>query len=140
MRYIGGKISKSEDGVTVKTPAGSLAIRGGMVQGNLAGGNSIFSFLYGEELTFTGKNGQTFTVYQPGYTLDFNGGQPIVRATTAADTQLLMAALTNSNTNASGVTFPVLAGPTPDSRLAPPAQIKQASAHQHLTPLKASLS
>jgi hypothetical protein len=106
MRYIGGKISKSEDGVTVKTPAGSLAIRGGMVQGNLAGGNSIFSFLYGEELTFTGKNGQTYTVYQPGYTLDFNGGQPVVRATTAADTQLLMAALTNSNTNTSGVTTP----------------------------------
>jgi hypothetical protein len=106
MRYIGGKISKNEDGVTVKTPSGSLAIRGGMVQGNLAGGNSIFSFLYGEELTFTGSNGQTYTVYQPGYTLDFNGGQPTVRPTTPADTQLLMAALTNSNTNTSGVTTP----------------------------------
>jgi len=53
MRFIGGKISKNENGVTVKTPAGSLAIRGGMFQGSLAGKNSIFSFLYGEELTFT---------------------------------------------------------------------------------------
>ncbi len=34
MRFVGGKISKNEDGVTVKTPAGALAIRGGMVQGN----------------------------------------------------------------------------------------------------------
>ena len=33
MRFVGGKISKNEDGVTVKTPAGALAIRGGMVQG-----------------------------------------------------------------------------------------------------------
>ena len=33
MRFVGGKISKNDDGVTVKTPAGALAIRGGMVQG-----------------------------------------------------------------------------------------------------------
>jgi hypothetical protein len=34
MRFVGGKISKNEGGVTVKTPAGALAIRGGMMQGN----------------------------------------------------------------------------------------------------------
>ena len=50
-----------------------------MFQGSLAGKNSIFSFLYGDELTFSGNNGQTHTVYQPGYTLDFNGGLPTVR-------------------------------------------------------------
>ena len=36
MRFVGGKISKNEDGVTVKTPAGALAIRGGMAQGTPA--------------------------------------------------------------------------------------------------------
>lgn len=77
MRFIGGKISKNPEGVTVNTPSGSLAIRGGMFQGSLAGKNSIFSFLYGDELTFSGNNGQTHTVYQ-GYTLDFNGGLPTV--------------------------------------------------------------
>ena len=37
MRFVGGKISKNEDGVTIKTPAGALAIRGGMAQGNRQG-------------------------------------------------------------------------------------------------------
>ena len=30
MRFVGGKISKNEGGVTVNTPAGALAIRGGI--------------------------------------------------------------------------------------------------------------
>ena len=34
MRFIGGKLSKNDGGVTVKTPAGTLAIRGGMIQGS----------------------------------------------------------------------------------------------------------
>ena len=34
MRFVGGKISKNEGGVTVNTPAGALAIRGGMFQTN----------------------------------------------------------------------------------------------------------
>ena len=33
MRFIGGKLSKNEGGVKVNTPAGALAIRGGMFQG-----------------------------------------------------------------------------------------------------------
>ena len=32
MRFVGGKISKNEHGVTMNTPAGALAIRGGMFQ------------------------------------------------------------------------------------------------------------
>ena len=103
MRYIGGKISKNPGGVTVNTPNGSLAIRGGMVQGSIGSGGSIFSFLYGREMTFTGNNGQTYTVYQPGYTLDLSSGTPTVRPTTQADIELLMASLTNGNTDTSGV-------------------------------------
>ena len=59
MRFVGGKISKNEGGVTVNTPSGALAIRGGMFQGKIGGGKSLFSFLYGVEMTFTGKNGKT---------------------------------------------------------------------------------
>lgn len=62
MRFVGGKISKNEGGVTVNTPAGALAIRGGMVQGN----GKIWSFLYGAQMTLKGNNGQTYTVYEPG--------------------------------------------------------------------------
>lgn len=103
MRYIGGKISKNPGGVTVNTPNGSLAIRGGMVQGTIGSGGSIFSFLYGKEMTYTDSNGQTHTVYQPGYTLDLSSGTPTIRPTTQADIELLMASLTNSNTDTSGV-------------------------------------
>src|SRR5262245_11641865 len=66
MRFVGGKLSKNEGGVTVKTPNGTLAIRGGMFQGT----PSLFSFLFGVEMKFTGKNGEVSRVYQPGYTLD----------------------------------------------------------------------
>jgi hypothetical protein len=34
MRFVGGKISKQEGGVAVETPAGTLAIRGGIVFAN----------------------------------------------------------------------------------------------------------
>ena len=83
MRFVGGKISKNEGGVTVNTPSGALAIRGGMFQGKVGGGQSLFSFLYGVEMKFTGKNGQTQSVYEPGYTLDLSGGTATVRPTTA---------------------------------------------------------
>ncbi|MGH6866169.1 MAG: FecR family protein [Methyloceanibacter sp.] len=99
MRFVGGKISKNEGGVTVKTPAGALAIRGGMVQGN----GKVWSFLYGVEMKLTGKNGQVFTVYQPGYTLDLTSGQPSIRPTTPADTASLMAALTNGGGGTGGL-------------------------------------
>src|SRR5680860_280640 len=79
MRFIGGKISKNEGGVQVNTPAGALAIRGGMFQGRVTGSRGVFSFLYGNSLTYTGRNGQTQTVYQTGYTLDLTGGTPTIR-------------------------------------------------------------
>ena len=47
MRFVGGKISKNDDGVTVNTPAGALAIRGGMFQTN----GKVYSFLFGENMT-----------------------------------------------------------------------------------------
>ncbi len=89
MRFVGGKISKNEGGVTVNTPSGALAIRGGMFQGT----PSLFSFLFGVEMKFTGRNGVVNRVYQPGYTLDLKGGVPTVRPTTADDTAFFMKAL-----------------------------------------------
>ncbi len=102
IRYVGGKISKNQDGVTIKTPNGSLAVRGGMVQGIVSGKTVLFSFLYGREMVFTAKNGQTYKVFQPGYTLDLSGGIPTVRPTTAADIAKVVAQLTNSDTSAVG--------------------------------------
>src|ERR1700674_3144799 len=86
MRFVGGKISKNDEGVTVKTPAGTLAIRGGMFQGSVNGNKGVFSFLYGAELKLTGKNGQVYTAFEPGYTIDTTNGAPNIRPTTSADT------------------------------------------------------
>ncbi|BAQ17633.1 hypothetical protein GL4_2190 [Methyloceanibacter caenitepidi] len=104
MRFIGGKISKNPGGVTVNTPDGSLAIRGGMAQGAITSRGTIFSFLFGNEMVFKSKSGKVYTVYQPGYTLDLSSGVPTIRPTTAADIQTVLASLSNSNTNTDGVT------------------------------------
>jgi hypothetical protein len=102
MRFIGGKLSKNAGGVKVNTPSGSLAIRGGMFQGNTQ--KKIYSFLYGHSLTFTGRNGQTRTLFQPGYTLDLLRGGGTVRPTTAEDTNFFMQALSSPATNSASNT------------------------------------
>jgi trimeric autotransporter adhesin len=98
MRFVGGKISKNEGGVVVNTPSGALAIRGGMFQGSVNGGKGIFSFLYGVNLTLTGKNGQQYTVFQPNTTIDTTSGTPTIRPTTTGDVNALMHALTKGGT------------------------------------------
>ncbi len=92
MRFIGGKLSKNEGGVTVNTPAGALAIRGGMFQASLNGNRGIFSFLFGNEMRLGNHR-----VFQPGYTIDTSSGTPKIRPTTRQDINLILAALTNSN-------------------------------------------
>jgi hypothetical protein len=95
LRFVGGKISKNEGGVTVNTPSGALAIRGGMFQGT----PNLFSFLFGVEMKWTGKNGQVNRVYTPGYTLDLRGGGAgNVRPTTPEDTAFFMKALSGGGT------------------------------------------
>jgi len=103
MRFIGGKISKNTGGVTINTPDGSLAIRGGMAQGALTPRGAIFSFLFGNEMVFRSNGGKVYTVFQPGYTLSLVGGVPQIRPTTPADIQLVMAGLSNGNTDTTGV-------------------------------------
>jgi len=101
MRFIGGKLSKNEGGVKVNTPAGALAIRGGMFQGHVSGGHGTFSFLYGVSLTYS-NHGQTQTVYEPGYTLDTSSGTPTIRPTTPEDIQFVQSALSGPGTTVVG--------------------------------------
>ena len=87
-RFVGGRLSKKKGGVTVKTPVGTIGIRGGIANLNLAAGEgAAFSLLFGDELSFTGTDGSTNRVYESGYTLqvDFNGSAGRVRQTTQAD-------------------------------------------------------
>jgi len=94
MRFIGGKLSKNEGGVKVNTPAGALAIRGGMFQAQLSGRRGIFSFLYGDYLRLGNH-----TAFEHGYTIDTTGGTVRIRPTTRADINAILVALTNRNSN-----------------------------------------
>ncbi|MGH6737014.1 MAG: FecR domain-containing protein [Methyloceanibacter sp.] len=98
MRFVGGKISKNEGGVSVKTPAGALAIRGGMFQASVNGTKIKASFLYGVSLSFSGNNGVRKDVFQQGYTLDLSSGTPVVRPTTQDDVQFFAKAFSGGGT------------------------------------------
>lgn len=85
-RFVGGKLSKNKGGVTVKTPVGTIGIRGGIANLNLDGGNPTFSLLFGEELTFTGNGGGTRRIFENGYTFQIGAnGLPNIRRTTQDD-------------------------------------------------------
>jgi len=69
MRFVGGKISKKKDSVSIRTTVGTAGIRGGMANIAVDGQKGIFTFLFGDELIFTGLAGQRRRIYQAGYTL-----------------------------------------------------------------------
>src|SRR6185437_15592923 len=50
MRFVGGRLSKSEDAVTMRTPSGSLGIRGGIFVMSLRGGVLDAIFQHGKGL------------------------------------------------------------------------------------------
>jgi hypothetical protein len=109
MRFVGGKISKNDDAVKVNTPAGALAIRGGMFQMQVNGQKVVASFLYGVALTLANK----YTAFQPGYTIDTTSGSATIRPTTSADVNAIMAALTNGNTAGAGTPADAAGGNKP---------------------------
>jgi hypothetical protein len=72
MRFVGGKISKNEGGVTVNTPSGALAIRGGMMFGRNDIHGELYAFLYGDEMIFRRNNGETSRAFAYGTAIEVN--------------------------------------------------------------------
>ncbi len=108
MRFVGGKISKNEGGVTVNTPQGALAIRGGMFMGQVTGPKSaIYSFLYGVSLTLAGQG----TIFQPGNSFYVSGTGTDIKPTTADVINAMMAALTKAGTYNGGTNPPTTPSP-----------------------------
>ncbi len=94
MRFVGGKLSKNDGGVTVDTPAGALAIRGGIAYVDFKSPkNYSILFVFGEYVKLQGQ-----TIFEPGYGFFNNDGQLTTRPFDAKDLAGIMAALTNSNT------------------------------------------
>lgn len=80
-RYVGGRISKQRGGVTINTRQGTIGVRGGMANLVDRGNDAVFSFLYGKDLTFTGRDGKTTRVYRPGFSIQASGGRGVTQRT-----------------------------------------------------------
>ncbi|HXG79131.1 MAG TPA: FecR domain-containing protein, partial [Methyloceanibacter sp.] len=98
MRFVGGKLSKNDGGVTVNTPAGALAIRGGIAYVDFKSATQYaILFVFGEYLKMGGK-----TLFEPGFGWFVNNGVVETKKFSAADLKLILAALTNNNPNWGG--------------------------------------
>jgi hypothetical protein len=98
MRFVGGKISKNDNGVTVNTPAGALAIRGAIAYADFKSPKNYAALLvFGDYLKLQGQ-----TVFQTGYGIFSNNGQLTTRPFTPGDLAGIMAALTNGNPGTPG--------------------------------------
>src|ERR1044071_8536031 len=71
LRFVGGKLSKQDEGVSLRTNSATLAVRGGAFIANVdARGQLRAIFNYGRGLRITGTNGASETVTRPGYAVN----------------------------------------------------------------------
>ena len=127
LRFVGGKLSKGPNGVKVMTPAGSLTIRGGIFQGIVRNSNqAVFAFVFGHFLSLV-RGGHRYTLSQTGNLFAIGGpGGPIIRRTTPADTNLILAAVSGHSfgtkiTRSKAMPWPFYYGIQPTGRLSRPA-------------------
>jgi trimeric autotransporter adhesin len=73
-RFVGGKLSKQENAVTMRTPTATIGIRGGVMLVDLTpGGKLSVIFVYGKGVTITGLNGASQTITRPGFEVTVSG-------------------------------------------------------------------
>ena len=74
LRFVGGKLSKQDEAVTLRTNSATLAIRGGAFIANIGGDGRLTAiFIYGRGLTITGVNGVSQSVQRPGFEITVAG-------------------------------------------------------------------
>ena len=74
LRFVGGKLSKQENAVTLRTTSATIAIRGGVFLMRLSpAGQLEVVFVYGDGLNVTGTTGITQSVRRPGYGIGVAG-------------------------------------------------------------------
>ena len=95
-RFIGGRTSKTEDGVQINTPVGTVGIRGAVVNFSVGGSSGThFDLVFGREVTLAALAGGTERLFRPGYSIAIGqGGASSVIRTPAEWTSLIQAALT----------------------------------------------
>lgn len=81
LRFVGGKLSKRGNTVRFRTPGGTLGVRGGIANFDLAPPclpdgrcpTQTVSFVFGDELTLETSGGQRRRIHQAGYSFVFFG-------------------------------------------------------------------
>ena len=103
LRFVGGKLSKQEQGIAIKTPAGALTVRGGVVQGIVRGPNqALFAFLFGKYFSIL-RHGRLSTLKSANMVFAISGpGAPVMRDMTQADVNLILAAVSGQKIKLAG--------------------------------------
>src|SRR5437763_9471344 len=74
LRLVGGALTKQDAPLSVRTTIATIALRGGVMVADVHEGNSLdVVFLFGKELTVTGRNGVSQTITQPGFAISVPG-------------------------------------------------------------------
>ena len=74
LRLIGGKLTKQEAPVALRTPNATIALRGGVLVADMHRGERLdAAFLFGKEMTVTGTNGVTQSITKPGFAITVPG-------------------------------------------------------------------
>lgn len=104
LRFVGGKLSKTEPGVKVKTPAGALTVRGGIALMAVEGPNrAAAAIVFGDYLALA--RGGRLTKVKPGNMFVVSGpGPATTRASTSADISALLAAVSGQKTKFASTT------------------------------------
>lgn len=84
MRFVGGKLSKQDNAVTMHMGTATIGVRGGVFLANVgpgckngsAGCNVELIFVYGKAVTVT-SNGQTTQLFRPGFAVDIGASGAI---------------------------------------------------------------
>lgn len=94
-RFVGARTSQKDGGATVKTPVGTIGIRGAVtnISYDPATGQSTAALVAGNKLTITDGDGTQRIVYETGYTAvtttsPGGGTTTTIRKSTAAETRL----------------------------------------------------
>ena len=86
LRFVGGKLSKNDPGVKVKTPAGELTVRGGIFTAKISGANKALDHLRLRQSLSILRHGQLSITRFAGDVISINGpGPAVIRSQTMAD-------------------------------------------------------
>ncbi len=89
-RFIGGALSKKQE-VKLKTPVGTIGIRGGIFQSdtNPTTGATTATYIYGEQLSMTNSQGVSTQVTDQGYATSLASATSIPTAPKAVDVSVI---------------------------------------------------